>query len=1083
MNTRIRIALTIILTLCVQGFPTMAWSNEAPPLEAAFQHPPPEAKPWTFWYWMQNSATKAAITRDLEAMADHGIGGVYLFTIGGGKALTDPPVPSLSDVWWEHIDHTLKEADRLGLGVRLNACDGWATAGSPAITPELSMQEITSAKVAVADGKPFAGKLPQPPTKLDYYRDLAVLAYPEPMPQARTSLEAAPKVTTSQPGLDASSLVSGNTKGLTLPMPGWVQYEFATPFTCRAITVCPVAKSYQAMRLELQVSDDGFHFHSLGRLPVPRHGFQDGIFPITTAIPAATARFFRFVCDPAGSEPAAEDLDSAKDRSKNGSSLFQLVLSESPTLLDWQGKAGFLWRTSAPTTSTQVPDALAVPRGSIIDLSAQMAADGELHWTPPDNRTWTLLRIGYTSTGKKNGPAGAGIGLEPDKFNPAAVPVAFTSWYARAVEHQAKLGTKSLVGSHVDSWECRSQNWSPVMLDEFKRRRHYDPTPYLPAMTGVAVESAEISERFLCDVRQTISELLVDNFFTPMDKLIHERGGDFSAECVAPAMPCDGMAHFGRVDLPMGEFWYKSSSGDKPTDILDAINGARLYGKQIVQSEAFTYRNIDWADSPFEMKTMGDHEFALGINRFILHVWAHKATEGKPGINLWSYGSDYSDGQTWWKPGIAWFQYLTRCQAVLQRGIPVADVLYYVGEDQPTRALLPSRLDPALPPGYTYGCIGRDALLGVVKAEDGRIVLPGGMSYRALVLPKDERMSPEVARVIADLSGKGVPVMGEKPRRSLSLSGYPQCDAEVRRIVDEGWINVRPRGPLEAWLGELKLVPDLLFPGVDEAYVWRAEKEYASPPISWTHRREDDTDIYFLSNQEYQPRVAEAVFHVSGKQPELWDAATGQIRDLTDWSVKGGCTHIPLEFAPAESFFVIFRRSAAPPQSPSPNFPALQAVQSISGPWKVDFEAGRGAPPSIVLPVLSSLHTNPDEGVKHFSGTATYRCEFTGPKNAEGQRLFLNFGRVANLAEVTINGKPAGIIWKPPYRVEVTGLLAGKNTLEVAVSNTWRNRMLADSLLPENQRIAQAPLYKWDILKDKPLVESGLLGPVTLERY
>jgi len=1056
-------------------------SADTSDLEARFLHPPEEAKPWTFWYWMQNSVTKESITHDLEAMADHGIGGVYLFSIGGGTALTDPPVPSLSDLWWEHIDHTLREADRLGLKVRLNACDGWATAGSPDITPELSMQEITWSNTVVEGGKSFDRQLPQPPTKLDYYRDIAVLAYPEPVAHARTSVEAKPKVTTSQPGLDASALVAGHPKGVVLPQPGWVQYEFPTPFACRAVTINPVRKSYQAMRLEVQASDDGVEFRSLGRLSVPRHGFQDGIFPMTTAFPATTARFFRFVCDPAGSEPAAENLDSAKDRSKDGSTLLQLVLSESPAIMDSLGKAGFLWRTSPPTTAAQAPDAVNVPSADIINLTGQMSPDGKLRWTPPSGRRWIIQRIGYTSTAKKSGPAGAGIGLEADKLNPASVPVQFASWIGKAAERQAKLGTKSLVGSHIDSWECRSQNWSPVMLAEFKRRRGYDPIPYLPVMTGVPVESAEISERFLLDVRQTISDLVLDNFFAPMVALVHAKGGSFSSECVAPGITSDGMAHYGRVDLPMGEFWYESASGDKPTDIRDAIHGARLYGKKIVQAEAFTHRDIDWDDTPFESKTMGDHEFALGINRFVLHVWALKATQGKPGVVLWRYGFDYSDGQTWWKPGKAWFEYLTRCQAVLQSGVPVADLLYYVGEDQPTRALLPARLNPALPDGFTYGSINRDALLRVAKAENGRLVLPGGMSYRVLLLPDDERMSPEVARVIADLSRQGVPVIGTKPNRSISLSGYPHCDDEVRRIVAEGWGKVRGRDALKSVLEEQGLAPDLVFPGVNEDYVWRADKEYASPPLSWGHRRDGDADIYFISNQEYQPRVTEAVFNVTGKQPELWDPASGTMRSLTDWSVSGGRTHIPLQFAPAESFFIVFRRPAVPPEKRAPNFPVFRTAETIPGPWNVAFEPGRGAPPSVSLPALSSLHTHPDDSIKHFSGTATYRCAFPSAGNFAGQRVFLDLGRVANLAEVTLNGHPLGTVWKPPYRLEVTGLLAAENKLEVAVSNTWRNRMVADFSLPEKRRIAQVPLYIWDVMKGKTLVESGLLGPVTLQ--
>jgi hypothetical protein len=148
----------------------------------------------------------------------------------------------------------------------------------------------------------------------------------------------------------------------------------------------------------------------------------------------------------------------------------------------------------------------------------------------------------------------------------------------------------------------------------------------------------------------------------------------------------------------------------------------------------------------------------------------------------------------------------------------------------------------------------------------------------------------------------------------------------------------------------------------------------------------------------------------------------------------------------------------------------------------VTFEAGRGAPPSATLPHLISLHTHADEGVCHFSGTATYRCRFAAAAISGAPRVCLDLGRIANLAEVTLNGRLLGVVWKPPYRLEIPpGVLAAENALEVAVATTWRNRMVADYRLPAAQRIAQAPLYRWEIMKGKPLVESGLLGPVTLQ--
>jgi len=1046
-------------------------------LDDAWKSPAQEAKPWTFWYWMHNNVSKQGIKADLEAMADHGIGGVYLFSIGGGNALTKPPVPSLTDLWWQHVDYAIRQADRLGLKVRLNACDGWATAAAPQITPELSMQELTWSKIIIQGGKVFDGKVDRPKCKRNYYRDIALLAYPEPVENAASSVEQEIKVTSSFEKFDFKELLAGDGKGIELPRPGWFQYEFDKPITCRSITVFPSRRSYQAMRLEVQVSDDGEKFQSLGRLPVPRHGWQD-IRITTSAIEAIKAKFFRFVYDPAGSEKASEDLDHAKNP---GVGLSQVIVSEEPVIHHWRGKAGFAWRVSEPTTKRQVPDYTAVDADNIIDLTDQLNEDGHLCWKAPTGNRWVIHRIGYTTTGKTNGPAGGGIGLEADKFNPAAVDVQVESWFALAADRHKELMGKVLVGSHTDSWECGSQNWSPVFRKEFINRRGYDPIRYLPAMAGVPIENAEISERFLHDVRQTIAEIVCDNFFEPMVEKVHGLGGDFSAECLAPTMTSDGMSLYGRVDIPMGEFWYESFSNDKPTDILDAIHGARIYGKRIVQAEAFTQVNLDWDDDPFALKTLGDHNFAMGINRFVLHVWALKALNEEPGITLGGVGAEYSRTQTWWRASKVWFDYLRRCQEILQLGSPVADVLYYVGEDQPCRALLPDRLIAELADGYTYGSINRDALLKLAKAKNGKVVLPGGMTYSVLVLPDDVRMTPEVAKKIAELSKANVPIIGPKPSRSPSLTGYPKCDNHVRDIVAKGWEKVDSSCSLKAFLEKLDIAPDLVFKEVDQKPVWREKQEYSSPAFSWGHRRDGDSDVYFISNQEYKSRKTEAVFRVSGKQPELWDPDTGQQRQLTDWCIKNGATHIDLEFAPAQSYFIVFRKHSKPPKVSTKNFPEFKALQNITGPWKVEFEKDRGAPAGIVLRKLESLHRHLDERVKHFSGTAFYRNSFEFEPGEKQQDIFIDLGSVANLAEIRLNGKSLGFLWKPPFRINITKeIKREENLLEIAVSTTWHNRMAADAKLNEDKRIGSAKLFPLGRIRNKELIKSGLSGPVKI---
>ena len=1182
-------------------------------LADGFRDPPNAAKPWVYWYWMQANATRDGITRDLEAMAETGIGGAYLMPIGhaDSKTIVDPPANPLSEHWWKLAIHAAKEADRLGLRLAMNACDGWALAGGPWITPELSMQEVVTTTQVVDGSKPFAGKLAQPTTRADYYCDIAVLAWPAVEGTGVTSTKLEPKATTNIPDLDPQALVEGAGNPVSLSAEGWVQFEFAEPFTCRSIRMSPDQRSaFQLHRVGVQVSDDGKTFRSLGRLkPTQFHGWQDGGQDCTHAIPTTTARFFRFVFDLSDTPSPSENHEGSKSRNRDRLAARHIELSTEPRIHQWEGKAGYRWRRSDWTTDAQCSTDLCVPTDRIVDLTHKMDADGTLRWTPPPGR-WTIQRIGYTTTGARNAPAGTGAGLECDKFNPEAARVQFEGWFGEALDRVGpELAGKTLWRNHTDSWEAASQNWSPVFRDEFTRRRGYDPLPWLPAMSGVPVGSADLSERFLYDIRRTIADLVCDSFYDPLVKLGRERNAAFSAECIAPTMMADGLQHFKYADLPMGEFWLNSVNQDKPNDIRDAICGGHIYGKRIIGAEAFTQNPLHWNEDPYYLKPMGDYNFAQGINQFVLHVWAHQAFDKQPGVTLRHIGTFFSGTQTWHKPGKAWFDYVRRCSAMLQQGLPVADVCYFIGEEQPARSYLRRDLPLPLPEGYSYDCINRDALLTRASGRDGCLVLPDGVSYRLLVLPLADRMTPELAEKIGELAKAGVPIIGSRPTRSISLTDYPQCDRAVREIVEASWKSVRTEATASAVFKELGLPPDVEFLGVDMTPVFRDRMEYLSPPFAWNHRRDDEADVYFLSNQERRPQNIEVAFRGTGRVPELWDAETGEIRDAGIWRQEQGRTVVPIRFDPVGSVFVVFRRAAGqadpvariiPPEPvtdvrpleiikatygkpdapldvtetvrqlvgpqgldvrvhpasltagvdpayrvrkqlrvvyrvdqeqgtaagwdgetlridvPEPVWPPLPPLwiendrawasengewkltrQSgtdplvsfrdlpepllISGTWAVTFPPNRGAPARIELPELQPLTEHRDPGVKHFSGTATYTCTFALPKMRPGDRLFLDLGRVANLAEVTVNGKQLGVLWKPPFAVEVTdGVQAGENRLSIDVTNTWRNRLIGDAGLPAEQRTTWTWHRETWFNPETSLEPAGLLGPVLL---
>jgi hypothetical protein len=443
-----------------------------------------------------------------------------------------------------------------------------------------------------------------------------------------------------------------------------------------------------------------------------------------------------------------------------------------------------------------------------------------------------ILRVGHTSTGHTNYTGGAGKGLECDKFNPDAVRLQYDRWFGEAVRVAGpELASRVLKVLLLDSWECGSQNWSPKFREEFKRRRGYDLFPYLPAMAGIPIGSAAISERLLYDVRQTITELVHDNFYGTLATLAHAQGCVLSSENVSPTMTSDGMLHFNAVDIPMGEFWWKSPTHDKPNDMLDAISAAHIYGKTVIQAEAFTTLRMAWDEHPGMLKAAGDRAYAMGINRFVYHVFAHNPwPDRKPGMTLDGVGLYFQRDQTWWTPGKAWVDYAQRCQSLLQQGRPVADVAVFTGEELPRRALLPERLVTSLPGivgreavareakrlanegeplreipdgvrhsanmadpgdwldplrGYAFDSFNKDALLRLAKVNNGRIELPGGASYGVLVIPGAHALSPDgglmspaVASKLLGLVRDGATILlSEQPTHSPGLEDLPIREA------------------------------------------------------------------------------------------------------------------------------------------------------------------------------------------------------------------------------------------------------------------------------------------------------------------
>ena len=1143
--------------VCLAGlgmalFAGVAASAETEELAKGFVAPPDSARPWVYWFWLNGNITREGITADLEAMKRAGIGGVLIMEVDQGAPVG--PVDFMGTQWRELFKHVAAEAQRLGLEVNMNDDAGWNGSGGPWITPELSMQKVVWSETPLEGPQKFTGKLAQPETVAGYYRDIEVLAVPTP-----------------------------------------------------------------------------------------------GAYRIA----------------------------------------------------DIQGKAccqvGF---PGAPSTES-VPAEMVIGRGRAVDLTAQMGQDGTLSWDVPAGK-WTILRFGHTSTGAQNAPAPAtGRGLECDKLSKEGSAASFSGMMAKLIADVGPLAGKSLAATHIDSWENGAQNWTARMREEFRKRRGYDLLPFMPVMTGRVVESLEVSERFLWDLRQTVSELVVEYYAGNMRELASKKGLRLSIE--AYGGPCDDAPYAGRADEPMAEFWI---GGMALQTCKEMASAAHTYGKPILGAEAFTAGDGErWREHPATIKALGDQAMCDGVNRFVFHRYAMQpwaSPTRAPGMTMGPWGLHYERTETWWELSKPWHSYLARCHYLLRQGLFVADSCYLNPEAAPQGYQGHDRH------GYDFDNCSAEVLLTRMAVKDGRLVLPDGMSYRVLALPNAGAMTPPVLRKIKEFVAAGAKVVGPPPARSPSLTGYPECDQEVKRLADELWAN----GKIEA-----KMTPEqaLAAMGVPPDFT-------SDGSLRYIHRQTGDADLYFVSNPRQGTVKAVAAFRVSGLRPELWQPETGRIKPAAAFSERDGVTRVALSLEPSGSVFVVFRKGAAAADpvvamardgeaifslaAPTPKIAIAKAVygvpgdpqrsrdvsakvqqladagerelqvsrlaegddpafkvvktltvdytagkkplsvtgkdgetvyltdaavkvvvdkvaygvlddpnrtrdlcakvqqmvdagqhsflvaqlaagddpafgvvktavvnytiegkqltatgtdsetidfatydtteplaefhsnsagqltleawqpgryewktasgrtqrsdvaalpqpQAIAGPWQVAFDPKAGGPASVAFDKLEDWSKRPEDGIKYYSGAATYRTTFQAKAANPQSKVYLDLGKVAVMAEVKLNGRDLGILWKPPYRVDVTGvIIAGENTLEVSVVNLWINRQIGDEQMPEDSdRNPDGTLKAWPqwLLEGKPSptgrftftswrlwkkgdapVESGLLGPVVL---
>ncbi|HEX7654298.1 MAG TPA: glycosyl hydrolase, partial [Verrucomicrobiae bacterium] len=757
------------------------------------------------------------------------------------------------------------------------------------------------------------------------------------------------------------------------------------------------------------------------------------------------------------------------------------------TLKNWKQKAlqESLQPFSAPDSAPLFAETAATPgeeaaaTDKVIDLTAQVDTDGVLRWQAPAG-VWQVLRLGYTigdhAYVSTSSDGWAGYAL--DVYSATAFQRYWDKIVEPLIQDAGPLAGTTLKYLHTDSWEVELANWTPNLPAEFKKRRGYEVTPWLPVLAGRIIQSREASDRFLFDYRRTLGDLAIDGHYRLFRDNAHKHGLGIHPESGGPhAVPIDAQQCLGWDDAPMSEFWawswtHRIGDGNR-FFVKQPASAAHTYGHKLVMAEGFTTIGPHWQERIWEnLKPSFDKALCEGLNQLVWHAFVNSPdATGVPGQQYFA-GSHLNPKSTWWAMSGPFFDYIDRCQFLLQQGGFCADVLYYYG-DQVPNFTQHKRTDPAhCQPGYDYDVITAEALLERTSVKQGRIVLPDGMNYRALVLPDRTEISLPVLRQVAALVAAGATVIGPRPLRAESLEQSAAADAEVQKIAAQLWGGKTGRGRV---IANRTVREVLAADGVGPDCTFTS----GAGDFDYIHRATDSAEIYFVANRSNVTARATVSFRCAGKIPELWDPVSGRHQAAARYTVKGGVTQIPLEFTPCGSWFVVFRQTAGPAPGEAvraSNQPVFSPLLDLSPGWQVHFDPRWGGPAQVEFPTLTSWTKRAEPGIKYYSGTATYEKSFnwTPQSNQAATRMVLDLGEVRELAAVTVNGQKCGISWCPPFRVDITSALKpGGNQLAITVVNFWPNRIIGDADLPEAERVTQTNIRK--LTNHTALMESGLM--------
>ena len=1040
--------------------------------ETAFCNPPQVFHPETWLHFIGGNVATQGITADLEAIKGAGISGVQLFheQLGGAWPGVEPQIKCLTERWDGVIRHVGEECRRLGLRFTMQNCPGWAMSGGPWIAPSNAMRHLVWSRTDIMGGSNVIVSLPIPqPSKDEWrdYREVAVVAFPTPGDDTGNALVPV-SIKSNREKLPWEKCIRNEKGAMIIVEPGsepvWLETTFKETVTLRTVQLSSVQGFNHGwcynpgVTITIQaVLPDGLH--EVARYEMPQSNWQDNK-PISLACSELPASAYRITID-----------------NKHSMKITSIQLFTGARKNNWESEAAWTLRSLIRTPHPKQARTAWIDSSRIINLTEKMDAQGNFIWNAPPG-SWTVLRWGHVNTGKKNAPAPPeATGWECNKLSPFGAEKHFSGYIERLSSRKGPVGKGLLNGMLIDSWECETQTWTPDLDTKFAKLHGYELLPWFPALAGYVMDDPEITTRFLRDWRSTLNDLLVKNFFGRMAELAHKRNLSISYETASgDVFPADILEYFKHADIPMCEFWHPrteafvGSLDFKP--IKPCASAARLYGKPRVAVEAFTSHPLTWTEHPGMLKDSANIHFAEGVTHFVFQAYTHHPHTNSlpPGSSFGSaIGTPFLREQTWWKYMPEFVTYLSRCSYLLERGRPVSDVLWYLGDELDHKP----HQDAPFPAGYRYDYCNPDVLLNRLSVRDGQLVTPEGISYRVLWLCNCPRMLPETTERLLTLVRKGATVVGERPQCLATLSGGTKSEERFQKAVNALWGAPGEHG--ERTIGKGRLISGL--PLEDVLSKVGLERDMKGEGVVWLHRQIDGADWYFVAAPEQQGFKGTLGFRASGFV-ELWDPLTGQIKSAGEVRREGAHSLVTLELPPSGSIFVVFRKKTK--QVAQPVVAAVPVKQvAVSGPWMLSFPGGWDAPGMVRVDVLKSwTELDLSAAARAFSGTAVYTTEFTLEPFASNACVELDLGCVEVIASMRVNGNPAGVAWAPPFRFDITHMVKpGVNSLAVDVTSTWHNRLVYDAGLPESERTT------WTIsgpAKGSALRPAGLLGPVVV---